>query len=290
MPVIAHDPSGLRFVLRVRGLQTAHVALELLDDAEQIVRDRRRLRRLRVRVRGEQRGPVLRREIDQTGPELEHRLDQRAHELPLPHAIHRHVDVVAAAGGVESAGDVLATGADENALDVEEEVLAGAVVRRAPDVVDRDGVERVADGPGIGRGHDAAVGEHDEVRVVNRQQRREEQRLRILEVLVEDLRDVFRIEPHEREYSAARSGRGRAAGFFGDAPSALRHVDAKTADDVARQIGGQERTADVLAHAEPRVEDFHRQLLGDRVGHPQRAHHPAVMRDVRGAEVRARPA
>ena len=38
--------------------------------------------------------------------------------------------------------------------------------------------------------------------VVNRQERRQEQRLRILEVLVEDLRNVFRVEPHRLEYSA----------------------------------------------------------------------------------------
>ena len=84
-------------------------------------------------MRGEQRRPMLRREIEQAGPQLERRLDQRGHELPLPHPVHRHVDVVAAASGVQSAGDVLAARLDEEALDVEEEILAGAVVRRAAD-------------------------------------------------------------------------------------------------------------------------------------------------------------
>ena len=78
MPVIAHAPSGLRFVRRVRGLQPRGVALELLDDAEQVVRDRRRLRRLRVRVRGEQRrrGAAPPASIS-AAAQLERRLDQR---------------------------------------------------------------------------------------------------------------------------------------------------------------------------------------------------------------------
>ena len=49
-------------------------------------------------------------------------------------------------------------------------------------------------------------------------------------------------------------------------------VDAETADDMPSQIRGQQRTADVLAHAKPGVEDLHRQLLGDGIGDPQRAH------------------
>ena len=66
-------------------------------------------------------------------------------------------------------------------------------------------------------------------------------------------------------------------------------VDAETADDVACQIRGDERTTDVFAHTKPRVEDFHRELLGNGVGHPQRAHDATVMRDVRGADARAGP-
>ncbi len=45
---------------RIRGLQARGVALQLLDDAEQVVRDSRGLRRLGVRMRGEERVAVLR--------------------------------------------------------------------------------------------------------------------------------------------------------------------------------------------------------------------------------------
>src|SRR5687767_958888 len=54
---------------------------------------------------------------------------------------------------------------------------------------------------GVGGGHDPAVRKHDEMGVVDGHQRREKQRLRVLEVLVEDVRHVFRIEPHRLEYS-----------------------------------------------------------------------------------------
>ena len=48
--------------------------------------------------------------------------------LPLAHPIHRHVDVVARSGGVKATCSVFAGSRDDQPLDVEEEVLAGAVV------------------------------------------------------------------------------------------------------------------------------------------------------------------
>ena len=42
------------------------------------------------------------------------------------------------------------------------------------------------------------VGEHHQVGVVDRHQRRQEQRLGVLEVLVEDVGDVFGSEAHVR--------------------------------------------------------------------------------------------
>jgi hypothetical protein len=174
----------------------------LFDDGQQIVGDRRRLRRLRVRVRRENRVAMRGGQIEQRRAQLDRRMQQRQDVLALPYPIHRHVDVVAAARGVQTTGDVLAAGGDEQAIDEEEEILTGAVVRRAADVGNRNRIERLADRSRVARGDDAAVREHDQVRVVNRHQRREEQRLRVLEVVVEDVRHVFRIEAHDREYTA----------------------------------------------------------------------------------------
>ena len=51
---------------------------------------------------------------------------------------------------------------------------------------------------------DAAVGKHHQMGVVDRDERREEERLRVLEVVVEDLRHVLRIEPHSSRSIARR--------------------------------------------------------------------------------------
>jgi len=155
-----------------------------------------------VGVRAVDRVLVAIAEGDQRVAQIERGRGQDRDELAVPHPVHRHVDVVAAARGVQTAGNVLAARTNQEALDVEEQILARAVVGRALDGLDRDAVECRADRARVGRGNDAAVGEHDEMCVVNRQERRQEQRLRILEVLVEDLRNVFRIEPHRLEYSA----------------------------------------------------------------------------------------
>ncbi len=80
---------------------------------------------------------------------------------------------------------------DDQALDVEEEILAGAVVRSLPDRVLRDRVERLAHRVRVLRRDDALRRQHHQVRVVDRHQRREEQRLGVLEVLVEDVGDVL---------------------------------------------------------------------------------------------------
>ena len=194
---MAHDPSGQRFVDAWAARSRVHVALELLDDAEQIVRERRRLRRLGMRVRGEQRA----RDAGDARSISTSRRSTLASinpddELPLPQPVHRHVDVVAAARGVKPAGCVLAAGVDEEALDVREEILAGAVVGRLAYRGDGDRIERLADRTRVSRVDDAAVGEHDEVGVVDGDQRGQEECLRVLEVLVEDLRHVLRIEPH----------------------------------------------------------------------------------------------
>ncbi len=92
---------------RVRRLEPHRVALELLDDGEQVVRDGARLRRLGMRMGGEDGLQVAAREIEQHMAQPQRRFQHRQNQLPLLHPIHRHVDVVAGARGVQPPGDVL---------------------------------------------------------------------------------------------------------------------------------------------------------------------------------------
>jgi hypothetical protein len=46
----------------------------------------------------------------------------------LTHAGHCHVDIVAAEGRVQTAGEILARGGNDQAVDVEEQVFGAAVV------------------------------------------------------------------------------------------------------------------------------------------------------------------
>jgi len=119
---------------------------------------------------------------------------QHEHQLPLPHPVHRHVDVVAAARGVQAPGCVLAARADDQSFDVKEEIFAAAVERRAADVVLRDAVQRGAQRVRIGGGDDLRGRQHHEVGVVNLHQRRKEERLRVLEIVIEDVLHILRRE------------------------------------------------------------------------------------------------
>ena len=99
-------------------------------------------------------------------------------------------------------------------LDVEEQVLVGAVVehladagrarcRRAPSRSARASSAR----------DDALLGQHHQVRVVDRHQRRQQQLLGVLEVLVEDVGDVFGGELHLLAvYCAGSASLGGRAG------------------------------------------------------------------------------
>jgi len=75
---------------------------------------------------------------------------------------------------LRASGHRFAARADEDAVDVEEEVLAGAVVRRGPDAGERDRIERLAQRAGVGAADDVALAQHHEMRVMDRDQRRQE--------------------------------------------------------------------------------------------------------------------
>ena len=100
VPVIAHAPSGLRLVRSYAAFSRDRVALELLDHRQQIVRDGGRLRRAAcacARRRTVSRWRV-RRGRAASARSSKRRRRQAEDELALPHPVHRHVDVVAAAG------------------------------------------------------------------------------------------------------------------------------------------------------------------------------------------------
>ena len=125
------------------------------------------------------------REVEQRAPQLEAGGHQSEDELPLPHPVHRHVDVVrgfARCAGVPPTSSPHAC--DDEPLDVKEQILAGAVVGDAADVGlgDANRVRRAARCASAGETMSLSR-QHDEMGVVNRHQRREEQLLRVFEVL-----------------------------------------------------------------------------------------------------------
>jgi hypothetical protein len=168
-----------------RRLQPSAVAFELLDDGEQVVGDGAGLRALVCACggRGWCRGAVG--EVQQRPAQREGRGGQAEDQLPLPHPVHRHVDVVARARRVQAARHVVAAGLDHQALDVEEQVLVGAVVGDLPNRVLRHAVQGIAQGAGFAGGDDSLRVSITRWRVVNRHQRRQQELLRVLEVLVQ---------------------------------------------------------------------------------------------------------
>ena len=171
-------------------------------------------------VRGEHVLAVRVREIDQHLPEPVRARDELEDHAPLLHAVHRHVDVVARARGMEAARGVFSAGLDDQAFDVEEEILAAAVVPGLFHGRDIDAAERVANDARVGPRHDLLVREHHQMGVMDRQERREELRLRILEVLVEDAGHVFGIEAHvERAYVCPRLRRFASSRYAPSVPA-----------------------------------------------------------------------
>ena len=141
-------------------------------------------------------------EVQQRPAQREGRGEQAEDQLALPHPVHRHVDVVARARRVQPARHVIAAGLDDQALDVEEQVLVGAVVGDLPDRVLRHAVQGIAQGAGFAGGDDPLRREHHEVRVVDRHHRREQLSLGILEIFVENAGHIFRRKLHHSQYIA----------------------------------------------------------------------------------------
>ena len=158
----------------------------------------RRLRRLRVRVRRHHRLAVLRREVEEA------RAQGRAPPPPGP------ARTPAGASGTSSCRCRCGCGRCEAVRRPRRRRTQRAAPRRR-----RTGPRRcrrtARRGPRRAtrrrappgacarppRRHDLRLRQHDQVRVVNRHQRGQEQRLCVLEVVVEDVVDVFRREFHK---------------------------------------------------------------------------------------------
>ena len=128
-------------------------------------------------------------------------------ELPLPHPVHRHVDVVAAAGDAEPARDVVAARLDRADARRRRTGLRTHGRTAATSTSDkRDGVEaRRASARASAALTMSCCAQHHQVRVVNRDERREEESLRVLEVLAQHSRDVFGIERHQTSEAACQT-------------------------------------------------------------------------------------
>ncbi len=202
VPVIAHAPSGFLFVLSYAAFNRDGIALELFDDREHVVSDGRRLRALRVRVHREDRVAMPLGEVEQrtpqqrTTPPSRPRMSSRCRIRYIVMSMSLRLRAVWRRPATSSPH-----ARDDQAIEIEEEVLARAVVRGAAHLVLRDRVERRAERVRVVGRDDAAVGEHDEMRVVNRHERRQQQRLRVFEVLVQHVRDVLRCELHQPKYT-----------------------------------------------------------------------------------------
>jgi hypothetical protein len=145
---------------------------------------------------------MRRRNPQQRLAQIQRRLQEIQRELPLPHPIHRHVDVVAAARGVQTAGDGVSRGLHEQTVDVEEQVFVRAVVANVADAILVDRVERRPNRAGVRLRHNPALGQHHEVGVMNRKERADEKSFRIFEIVSEYGPHVLRRKFHPGEYIA----------------------------------------------------------------------------------------
>ncbi len=156
-----------------------------------------RLRALRVRVHGENGFGMPRGESQERPPQIQSGAQQRKDELALTHAVHRHIDVVAAARGMQASGNVLSAGRYQQTLDIEIKIFGLAVVGCVTQFIERNRIERFPNDVCVEERNDVLRRQHHEMRVVNRHQRMQEERFGVFEIVVENGTDVLRSEPRQ---------------------------------------------------------------------------------------------
>ena len=151
-----------------RQAQALHVAKQELDEGAEVVPVGRRLGRLAVRVRHDQRAAVRLRDLEQGRDRPEEIVEQHRQALLERHLEHRVVDVVPAPARVELPRRLDAEPPLELRLDEEEEVLVLPRVGERRDVgAPLDVVERLEDRPRLRPGEEALRGQHDRARPVD---------------------------------------------------------------------------------------------------------------------------
>jgi hypothetical protein len=93
---------------------------------------------------------------------------------------------------------VISTCFDDEALDVEKEILTGAVVPCGIEVAGGNRVEPDAQGVRFFRRDDTLRRQHHEVCPMDREKRADKELFRVLEIFVEHVGHVLRSKPHVR--------------------------------------------------------------------------------------------
>src|SRR5437868_5450800 len=126
------------------------------------MRDRRRLRRLSMRMRSEYRITIRVSLGKQYVTQSNRPFIQRQDQHPLLHSIHRHIDVVARPRRVQSPCGVFAALTNQQAVDEEKQIFAAAVVFGLANLGNGDTSERVAYYPRVSTWNNPLFGQHDE--------------------------------------------------------------------------------------------------------------------------------
>ena len=202
---MAQAPQRAPVHARKRALHTGRVARQEFRGRQQVVRQRGRLRRLRVGVGRHHRLQVPRRQIQQHGTQRRQGLAEFQQLEPRRHAEERDRDIVAAARRVHLAGQ-LAARLFEQALDKEEEILAGAVVTGAGDLRAVQPVERRHQRGFLRRREDPLVRQHAGVGVVNLDQGVQKVLLGVFEIGAEDGLGIYGSREFFHHFAAANAG------------------------------------------------------------------------------------
>jgi hypothetical protein len=125
----------------------------------------RRLRRLLVGVRGDERGAMAPCQLHQHSAQNQQRPRHRQEMRAQNHAIHRQIDIVAAARRGDAAGIFGPAEIDQFFLDVKVEIFYLGVIGDSPYLFDVQLPERAQAGRRTLIGDDSLLGQHEGMRV-----------------------------------------------------------------------------------------------------------------------------
>ena len=179
------DGAGTQWTAVDRGERRAQplpVPPQRFDGAEQVMRQRRRLRRLRMRVGRHHRIGVCLGQFHQHLPALRCFLCDSQHLEPQLHSVKRQVNVVSTARRMHLSRGILAAHLNQQILYVEKQVLASAVVTSRKDRPAVQPFDRGQTHARVAFGDNALPAQHQRVRRVNFEKRSEKMLLGVLKV------------------------------------------------------------------------------------------------------------